>query len=82
MVLASSSLILRFFTIVGGAILNKMSGILATLTIIAMIFGTTKLEYCYPILILCFLCSEVGLPALANITLDGVDYVTLKLRQV
>lgn len=81
-ILMVGSIILRFFTVISGTILNILSFLMATLLTILLITGSVEFSANYPVYIVCFLCSEFGLFALANLILDGVDNMTAKLIHI
>ena len=81
-ILVVGSIILRFFTIISGTIMNILSFLMASLLTILLIAGSVELSANYPVYIVCFLFSEFGLFALANLILDGVDNITAKLISI
>lgn len=81
LILSVISLICRFINIVSGTIIGTLSSLLFVFTLVCLVMGFAPWEQAKGVLIFCIIFSEIGLFGLFNLILNGVDTITMKLRQ-
>lgn len=81
-ILSVCSLCCRFLTLISGAVMGTISILLALFTLLCLALGIAEWAGAKNVLIFCFLFSEFGLFALAQLLLNGVDNAARKLKQI
>ncbi|WP_409969111.1 hypothetical protein RFF05_03940 [Bengtsoniella intestinalis] len=82
MVLSFISAILRLLTIISGTLLNMLSMLLAVIFTILLVMGEVHFPSILIGYAICFVFSEFGIFAIAHLILDGVDGLTIRLREI
>ena len=75
-------LVCRFANIVSGTIIGTITNLMFVFTLICLAMGLAEWETAKSLLLFCLVFSEIGLFGLFNLILNGVDAITMKLRQV
>lgn len=82
MVLSFISAVLRLLTVISGTVLNTLSMLMVVIITIQVFTGMTHWKYSIIGYVTCFAFSEFGIFAIAHLMLDGVDGLTMKLREI
>lgn len=82
LVLSFVAEVLRLLTIISGTIINTLSMLAVVIITIQVIAGMIHWKYSIIGYVTCFVFSEFGIFAIANLILDGVDGFTMKLKEI